>query len=96
MQSKTSCGDFVMAYITTFLSIYFLWFASLAVLDQEFSMLPNASIFVLFGPGIHQFVSHKLVYNGGFQTLNCRYLFGIRPMWPKFCVALVTRYDLQS
>ena len=94
MHSKTSYGDFVMAYITTFLSIYFLWFASLA--DQEFSMLPNASILVLFGSGIHQSVSHKLVYNGGFQTLNCRYSFGIQHMWPKFCVTLVTRYDLQS
>ena len=36
------------------------------------------------------FLSHTLVYNGGFQTLNCRYSFGTRPLWPKFCVALVT------
>ena len=41
-------------------------------------------------------LSHKLVYNGGFQTLNCCYWFGIQPMWPKFCAALVTRYDLSS
>ena len=31
-----------------------------------------------------------------FQTLNCRYSFGIQPMWPKFCMALITRYDLFS
>ena len=37
---------------------------------------------------IHQFLlSHNLVYNGGFQTLNCRYSFGIQLMWQKFCVA---------
>ena len=44
---------------------------------------------------IHQsLLSHKLVDNGDVQTLNCRYSFGIRPKWPKVCVALVTRYDL--
>ena len=26
-----------------------------------------------------------------FQTLNCRYSFGIQLMWPKFCKALVTQ-----
>ena len=31
-----------------------------------------------------------------FQTLNCRYSFGIWPMWPKFCVTLVTGCDLRS
>ena len=40
------------------------------------------------------------MYNGGFQTsnraLNCRYLFGIQPMWPKFWVALVTRLPGKS
>ena len=36
------------------------------------------------------------MYNGGFQTLNCHYSFGIHPKWSKFCVALVTRYDLLS
>ena len=41
-------------------------------------------------------LSHKLVYNGGFQTLNSRYSFRIQPMWLKFCVALVTMYDLKS
>ena len=40
--------------------------------------------------------SRKLVYNGSFQTVNGHYSFGIQPMWPKFCVALVTRYDLLS
>ena len=29
-----------------------------------------------------------------FQTLNYRYSFGIQPIRPKFCVALVSRYDL--
>ena len=44
---------------------------------------------------IHQsLLSHKLVYNGNFQTLDCRYSFGIQPMWLKFCVALVTGCDL--
>ena len=34
---------------------------------------------------IHQsLLSRKLVHNGGFQTLNCHYSFGIQPMWPKF------------
>ena len=31
-----------------------------------------------------------------FQTLNCRFSFGIQPMWLRFCVAIVTRYDLLS
>ena len=42
------------------------------------------------------FLHHKLMYNGSFQTLNCSYSFGVQPMLPKFCVALVTRYDLLS
>ena len=47
--------------------------------------------------GIHQsLLSQKLVYNGGFQTLNCRSSFEIQLMWPKFRVALVTRHDLFS
>ena len=29
-----------------------------------------------------------------FQTLNCCYSFRIQAMWPKLCMALVTRYDL--
>ena len=37
---------------------------------------------------------HKLVYNSGFQTLNCRYSLGIQPMYPNFCLALVTWYNL--
>ena len=32
-------------------------------------------------------LSHKLVYNGSFQTLYCCHLFGIQPVWPKICVA---------
>ena len=39
-------------------------------------------------------LSQKLVYNGGFQTLNWNYSFRIQPMWPEFCVALVTGCDL--
>ena len=31
-----------------------------------------------------------------FQTLNCRYSFRIQAMWPKFCMTLVTSYDLLS
>ena len=46
---------------------------------------------------IHQsLLSHKLVYNGDFQALNCRYSFRIQLVLLKFCVALVTRYDLLS
>ena len=46
---------------------------------------------------IHQsLLRHNLVYNCGFLTLSCFYSFGIQPMRPKFCVALVTRYDLLS
>ena len=32
-------------------------------------------------------ISHKLVYNGGLQTLNCRCSFRIQPMRPEYSVA---------
>ena len=52
----------------------------------------------MLSSGIHQFsLSHKLVHNGAdFQTLDCCYQFGIQPLWPKVCVALITTYDLFS
>ena len=50
------------------------------------------------GDCIHQsLLSHKLNNNNnndGFQTLNCHCSFGIQFYVTKFCVALVTRYDL--
>ena len=31
-----------------------------------------------------------------FSNFDCRYSFGIQPLCPKFCMALVTRYDIIS
>ena len=57
-------------------------------------MINDNLSFPLYTPIFTQ--SDKLEYNDGFQTLNCRYSFGVQLTWPKFCMALGTRYDLLS
>ena len=48
---------------------------------------------------IHQsLLSHRLMYNGGFSNFEMPLIVrnSTYVAWPKFCVALVTSYDLLS